>query len=103
MENEFVQLMKKLDESDIEEAQNRDFDHMTYILKDFIQTLYDLLGSVDEDEVTGLPKKDVRKRKAVLDMAFTYLYASSDDIRRYLESEYEEEMNTPQFKHFKQL
>lgn len=53
MENEFVQLMKRLDESDIEEAQNRDFDHMTYALKDFTQTLYDLLGSVDEGEETG--------------------------------------------------
>ncbi|PSA89345.1 hypothetical protein C6370_20515 [Bacillus atrophaeus] len=103
MENEFVQLMKKLDESDIEEAQNRDFDHMTYVLKDFTQTLYDLLGSVDEGKGTGLTKKDIRKRKAVLDMAFTYLYASADDIRKYLESEYEEELNAPQFKHLKQL
>ncbi|MEC3665005.1 hypothetical protein [Bacillus subtilis] len=103
LENEFVQLMKRLDESDIEEAQNRDFDHMTYALKDFTQTLYDLLGSIDESEGTGLTKKEIRKRKAVLDMAFTYLYASADDIRKYLESEYEEELNTPQFKHLKQL
>ncbi|RAP14885.1 hypothetical protein [Bacillus velezensis] len=103
MENEFIHLMKKLEESDIEEAQNRDLDHMTYALKDFIQTLYDLLGSVDEGEGTGLSNKDIRKRKAVLDMAFTYLYASADDIRKYLESEYEEELNTPQFKHLKQL
>ncbi|QVN25837.1 hypothetical protein [Bacillus halotolerans] len=103
MENEFVQLMKRLDESDIEEAQNRDFDHMTYALKDFTQTLYDLLGSVDEGEGTGLSKKDIRKRKAVLDTAFAYLYASADDIRKYLESEYEEELNTHQFKHLKHL
>ncbi|WP_265463607.1 hypothetical protein [Bacillus velezensis] len=102
MENEFVQLMKRLDESDIEEAQNRDFDHMTYALKDFIQTLYDLLGSVDEGEGAKASQKDIRK-KAVLDMAFTYLYASADDIRKYLESEYDEELNTPQFKHLKQL
>lgn len=103
VENEFVQLMKRLDESDIEEAQNRDFDHMTYALKDFAQTLYDLLGSIDEGEGTGLTKKDIRKRKAVLDMAFTYLYASADDIRKFLESEYAEELNKPQFKHLKQL
>ncbi|WFP05492.1 hypothetical protein [Bacillus velezensis] len=103
MENEFVQLMKRLDESDIEEAQNRDFGHMTYALKDFTQTLYDLLGSVDEGEETGLTKKDIRRRKAVLDMAFAYLYASADDIRKFLESEYAEELNKPQFKHLKQL
>ncbi|WP_332274820.1 hypothetical protein [Bacillus velezensis] len=103
MENEFIYLMKKLDESDIEEAQNRDFDHMTYALKDFIQTLYDLLDSVEEGEGTELSQKDIRKRKAVLDMAFTYLYASADDIRKYLQSEYAEELNKPQFKHLKQL
>ncbi|MEK4824583.1 hypothetical protein NSS71_08490 [Niallia sp. FSL W8-0951] len=103
MENEFVQLMKRLDESDIEEAQNRDFDHMTYALKDFTQTLYDLLGSVDEGEETGVTKKDIRKRKAILDTAFTYLYASADDIRKFLENEYAEELNKPQFKHLKQL
>ncbi|PAD84937.1 hypothetical protein CHH57_01830 [Niallia circulans] len=103
MENEFVQLMKRLDESDIEEAQNKDFDHMTYALKDFTQTLYDLLGSVDEGEETWVTKKEIRKRKAILDMAFTYLYASADDIRRFLESEYAEELNKPQFKHLKQL
>ncbi|MGF0224011.1 hypothetical protein P5495_018895 [Bacillus velezensis] len=84
---------------------SKDFaiNHMTYVLKDFIQTLYDLLGSVDEDEITGVSQKDIRKRKAVLDMAFTYLYASADDIKKYLQSEYGEELNKPQFKHLKQL
>ncbi|QII26941.1 hypothetical protein G3M81_22900 [Bacillus paralicheniformis] len=101
MTNEFMEMVKKLGDRDIEEAQDRDFDSWSYSLQHFIQQLYDLLGSIDnvndDSNLDGLTKEEIEKRKAILDVAFSYIQISAEEISQFLKSEYKNELNKPRF------
>ncbi|WCK57414.1 hypothetical protein PP175_25440 (plasmid) [Aneurinibacillus sp. Ricciae_BoGa-3] len=90
--NNFQEMVSKLDEKDVEEAQIRDFNSWLNFLVEYPQGLYDMLHTDADPEWSGLSKKEVRERKAILDAAFLYIQSTMEDISAVLKEKYPKDM-----------
>lgn len=92
MSNQFIGIVNKMDDRDIEEAQTRDFYMWNEYIMYYSQKLYDLLGYYDE-EYCKLSIEEIKERKAVLDAAYVYIQSAMEDITTYLQEKYPDEIS----------